>query len=97
MSKSQCPFPNQFHLTYLQQLYQGGNRYTVKEIPCIAVKDNGWYRVYPESEMNKPVWRRLCYEPPMRWYTLEEKIYRGVYYYQGYSTQEADVDISELI
>lgn len=60
MSKSQCPFPNQFDLLFNSTRWTpAGDVTTTHE--ATAVKYNGWYTVYRTSDMNLPLWRRRVY------------------------------------
>ena len=96
MSKSQCPFPNQFDLLFNSQRWTNTG-IVVTQFEATAVKYNGWYTVYDTSDMNLPLWRRRCYGSGMRWYDLERKIQQGVYSLLEEDDPDIQVDISNLI
>lgn len=96
MSKSQCPFPNQFDLLFNSQRWTNTG-IVVTQHEVTAVKDNGWYTVYLTSDMHLPRWSRRAYGSGMRWYDLERKIQQGVYTLIEEEDSDIQVDISNLI
>lgn len=96
MSRSKCPYPNQFDLLYTYRQYRFG-AYSSQLREVVAVKDNGWYTVYDKEDMGLPHWRRRCYASAMRWYDLERKIEQGIFTTCDTEEQETAIDIADLI
>lgn len=97
MSRSKCPFPDQFELQFVRYRWNPGTRdYTSEILPALAVKNNGWYTVYSNDRPNLQLWQRISYAVSLRWYDLQRKIDNGTFIlYQ--QEEDIDIDISELM
>lgn len=95
MSKNKSPFPDVFDLSYNRQVWNG-RRYVVSPVDVVAVKDNGWYKIYLKSEMNLPTYRRHSTHKSMRWYELENHIQLGHFSLLD-DRDEYPIDITSLI
>lgn len=97
MSRSKCPFPNEFELMYRYSGYDGRLRSYVNEFrPAIAVKNNGWYTIYSNEQPNVYLWQRRCYATSLRWYDLQRLVDSGIVMLDQ-PEEETTIDISSLI
>lgn len=97
MSKSKCPFPDEFELIYNYRRYTGYNLYQIEQKPAIARKVNGWYTVYDNSPGSSNHYRpRIVYASSLRWYDLQRKIEQGIFSFEQ-PEDEVSIDISELM
>lgn len=97
MSKSKCPFPDEFELIYNFQRYTGYGSYQIEQRPAIARKVNGWYTVYDNNPgVSNHYWSRYVYASALRWYDLQRKIEQGIFSLEQ-PEDEVSIDISEII
>lgn len=98
MSRSKCPFPDEFELIYNCRRYTGINgTYQIEQRPAIARKVNGWYTVYENGyDASNHYWCRRVYGSALRWYDLQRKIEQGIFSLEQ-PEDEVQIDISELM
>ena len=97
MSKSKCPFPDEFELIYNYRRYTGYDLYQIEQRPAIARKVNGWYTVYANNPgVSNHYWSRYVYASALRWYDLQRKIEQGIFSLEQ-PEDEVSIDISEII
>lgn len=73
MSRSKCPFPNKFECRRFYRRPDG----TQNVLDLVAVKDNGWYRLYYKADMESSSRPRRTYGGSLRWYNLERLVQIG--------------------
>lgn len=98
MSKSMCPFPNEFDLMYRYHGWDGRRGAYVDEMrPAKAIKNNGWYTVYSNNPGQIHSWQRSVYLTSLRWYDLQGKIDSGILAVESPIAEDTSIDISQLL